>query len=338
MKALRVGRRLIGPGQPAFIIAELGSNHDQNLKQAKKLIDAAAETGADAVKFQSLQFSELFPADAPAATRRLYERIKLDYAWYAPLFAHARRRGLEPFSCPTSLESVRRLEDAGVRLYKVASPQTLAFPQLLDAVAATGKPTIVSTGYCDDERIARAARVFKRRGTPLALLHCNVQYPAPAPNVGLRQMLDIGRRHGVPAGFSDHTLGGHVAVAAVTLGACIIEKHFTLDRRLPGPDHAFASEPREFTEMVRMIREVESSLGARKTVTAGERRLARIMRYAAYAARPLRAGERLGTHNVRLLRSETRGLSAEVLFARPLRLTRPVAAGAPVPPGAVEAA
>lgn len=337
MKELHVGARRIGPGRPVFIIAEIGSNHDQSLSRAKRLVDAAAEAGADAVKFQSIQFDELFPENTPVATRRLYERIGLPYAWYGPLFAHARRRGVEPFSCPTSLESVARLEDAGVRLYKIASPQTLAFPQVLDAVARTGKPTIVSTGYCEEDRVARAADIFRRRKTPFALLHCNVQYPTPAANVGLRQMLALGRRHGVPVGFSDHTEGAHFAVAAAALGACVIEKHVTFDRGLPGPDHAFAMEIAEFAQLVRQVREVESGLGERKTVTAGERALARVMRYAAYAARPLRRGRRLTPADVRLVRSRA-GLSAEDLHGRSLRLTRPVAAGRAIPPDAVEAA
>lgn len=337
MNALRVGGRRIGPGHPAYIIAEIGSNHDQSLAQAKRLVDAAAKAGADAVKFQSIQFAELFPPGTPASTRRLYDRIQLPYAWYEPLFDHARARGVEPFSCPTSLESVHRLEAAGVRLYKIASPQTLAFPQLLEAVARTGKPSIVSTGYCEDDRIARAVAIFRRHRAPLALLHCNVQYPTPAAHVGLRQMAHIERRHRVPVGFSDHTRGAHFAVAAVALGACVIEKHVTFDRRAPGPDHAFAMEMDEFADMVRQIREVESGLADRKTVTADERALARVMRYAAYASRALKPGERLSTENIRILRSRA-GLSAEEIQKRPLRLTRPVAAGRPIPAGAVEAA
>jgi len=335
LKPLKIGRRLVGEGHPCFIIAEIGSNHDQKLSQAKRLIDAAAAAGADAVKFQSLQFSELYPPGAPERMRRLYEQIKLDYGWYPELFAYARKRGVEPFSCPTSLESIAHLERQKVALYKIASPQTLAFPQLIDAVAATGKPAIFSTGYCDDARIARAARIFRRRGTPFAFLHCNSQYPAEPRVVGLRQMLALRDRHQAPAGFSDHTMGAHFASVAVALGACIIEKHLTLDRRLKGPDHGFAMEPGEFAEMTRQVRETELGLGLKKIVTPAERSLGRTMRMAVYAARDLRKGERLTPDTVRYLRS-AKGVSAEDVFGRTLRLKRAVRAGRPVPTGALE--
>lgn len=337
MKPFRVGRRVIGPGRPCFVIAEIGSNHDQSLAQAKELIDAAAEAGADAVKFQSLQFSELYPPGAPERMRALYELIKLDYDWYPELFGYARKRGVVPFSCPTSLESLVHLERAKVALYKIASPQTLAFPQLLEAVARLGKPTIVSTGYCDDGRIARAVAVFKRHGTPVILLHCNSQYPAAPRVVGLKQMLALGRRHAVPFGFSDHTMGPHFAVGALALGACVIEKHLTLDRGLKGPDHSFAMEPKEFAVMTRALRELEQGLGARKVVTAKERATGRIMRMAAFAARDLRAGERLSEGALRFLRSYE-GVSAEDVFGRAPRLKRAVRAGRPIPASALERA
>lgn len=332
MKELKLGKRRIGPGRPVFIIAEIGSNHNQDIRQAYKLIDAAADAGADAVKFQSLQFSELYPPDAPEAMRRLYSLIKLDYSWYPKIFARARRRGMVPFSCPTSLESIGHLERAGAALYKIASPQTLAFPQVVLAAASTGKPVIVSTGYCDDARIARAVGIFRGRKAGMALLHCNAQYPAPPDIVGLGEIARLADAHRVPVGFSDHTMGPHFAVAAVALGACVIEKHLTLNRRGKGPDHRFAAEPREFAEMVRQIRELERGLAPRKILGAGEIAVGRTMRMAVYAGRDIAAGADVRP-SVRFLRSQ-KGLSAERFFtlSKP-RAKRAIRAGEPIAEG-----
>jgi sialic acid synthase SpsE len=320
--------RVIGIGQPTFIIAEIGSNHDQDLNKARQLIAEIAACGADAVKFQSLDFAELYPADAPDETRQLYERIKLDTDWYPTLFATAREHGLIPMSCPTYFRAVDDLLDQKIELFKIASPQTLAFPQLLERVAATGVPTVVSTGYCDGARIKRAVDIFARFRCPIVLLHCNSQYPVPAERVGLKYLVTLRERFNVHTGFSDHTEGMYAPLAAVTLGARVLERHVTYSRLASGPDHHFAAELADFARLVAEIRDLEKALTPMKVMTEDEINAGKTMRMAVFARRDLQAGKMLTTDDVRYFR-HAGGLSAEDVFDRPmpLRLRKAVKAG-----------
>lgn len=310
IKALFSRRHL---GQSVFVIAEVGSNHDQSLSRAVDLIHAAALAGADAVKFQSLEFDYLYPPTAPENIRKLYDRIKLDPAWYPTLFETARTCGLVPMSCPTYFLSIEYLKNQEIECFKIASPQTYAFPQLLDQVASLKVPTVISTGYCDDRRIQRAVNIFRRHRCPFVLLHCRSQYPLPPNHVGLLRMVELQKRFSVPVGYSDHTEGAEIALAAVALGAVVIEKHITYDRNAAGPDHPFAMDVRDFKEMVRQIRNVEKALSSKAIITAEEKALGKSMRMAAFSARALRTQERLTADNVSFLRS-SEGISAEDLF------------------------
>lgn len=247
-----------------FVIAEIGSNHNQDLSCALDLIDAAAESGAQAVKFQSIRPDRLVhPQQITRDDQALFEQIQLNEEWYAPLFARAAQKNVLCFSAPTYLEAVQLLADRGARLMKVASPQTYGFPQIIDAVARTELPVIMSTGYCEIPEISRAVDRFTAEGSKdnLLLLHCVSNYPTAPRDANLRFMDTLRERFRLPVGVSDHTLGWAVAVAAVARGASVIEKHITFSREQSGPDHHFALEIPEFKEMISQIREVESALG-----------------------------------------------------------------------------
>lgn len=256
---ITIGTRTVGEGR-TFVIADLGSNHAQDLQLALESIDAAADAGADAVKFQSLQMKDLYLDPAPDV-RRLYSQIDLSEAWYAELQQRCADRGVVFFSSPTYLSSVDLLESLGVPLYKLASAQVATFPQIVSRVAATGKPVFLSTGLVTTSELEPCIRLLHEAGNPdFVVLHCNAIYPTPSSRVNLRQMEIYARTFSCLVGFSDHTDGTAVAVAAVARGAAVIEKHFTLSRTIRTPDAVVALEPHEFAEMTAGIRAVESAL------------------------------------------------------------------------------
>lgn len=330
MKTICIGDRVIGDGHPCFIIAEIGSNHNQSLEQAKRMIKTAAACGADAVKFQSLDYDEMHAFDDPQL-RKLYEQIKLEESWYPELKKCADEHGVLFFSCPCYLRAVEALEKVGVQLYKIASPQTRAFPQVIRAAARTGKALIISTGYCDEERIARAVRVCDEAGNRnYALLQCVSQYPAQPENANLAMIARLKERYQCPVGYSDNGEGIAVPIAAVALGANIIEKHFTLDRKLPGPDHAFAAEPAEFKAMVQGIRDAEKARGTgiKRVLPSEDAAVQRYnLIYRLVASRDLKAGETLDDLAV-LFKRAPDGIPAEdELRWKGKQLVRPVAKG-----------
>lgn len=275
-KTIPIENKTVG-GREAFIIAEIGSNHNQNISLAYELIDAAAECGADAVKFQSIKSESIYRVeDLNHSEKELLEKIELKENWYKRIQAYCLRKKMIWFSSPTYLEAVDLLVNQGVKLMKIASPQTYGFPQLIKKVGETGLPTIMSTGYCSLREIERAADVFKKTGNKkLVLLHCISNYPTDYENVYLNHLKNLQKRFGAVIGFSDHTLGCHIAVAAVAIGAKVIEKHLTLSRSMAGPDHHFAAEPNEFKEMVVSIRDTEKAMGdgRKKGVSYFERSL-----------------------------------------------------------------
>ncbi len=313
MKSFRIGDRLVGEEQKCFIIAEIGSNHDQNLEQAKAMIRAAAECGADAVKFQSIDYDQIH-AFEDASLRALFQKIKLDEEWYPELKECADQNHVFFFSAPCYLKSVEALETVGVSLYKIASPQTRAFPQMIRAAAKTGKPLLISTGYCDGGRIDRAVKICEEAGNEnYALLHCISQYPVQPADVNLAVMDDLKKKYICVVGFSDHTLGFHISIAAVARGANVLEKHFTLNHSSPGPDHSFALEPQEFRSMVLAIRQVEASVGhGTKMVLPSEEEAFQKHRltYRLVSARYILKGERLD-ETILLFKRAPHGIDAE---------------------------
>lgn len=319
--------REIGPGHAPYVIAEAGSNFNQSLDTAKKLIDVAADAGADAVKFQLFLADALYPDGGDL--HKIFKSIELNAAWVPDMVAHARSRGLHFMASAFDRGSVDVLVRAGVPAFKVASSEAANLP-LLHAMAATGKPVILATGMCDMVDVEEAVTICEGAGNhAVALLQCGAMYPLPPEQANLRVIRTFADRFGCPVGFSDHTLGFAAAATAVGLGATVFEKHFTLDKKSEGPDHFYAAEPDELKRYVATIHEAFAALGgADKQMLAEERRVGR--REGLYAARALEAGAVLTSEDIAAHRPAA-GLRARYRAAIVgARLTRAVAAGEPI--------
>jgi N,N'-diacetyllegionaminate synthase len=264
---MNVAGREVGAGRPALVIAEIGNNHDGSVHQAERLVEAAAEAGADAVKFQThIAEAEMHPSTPtpphfPEPRWEFTKRMELTEDDHRRLKAFAEERGLLFFSSPFSIEAVELLERIGNPLYKIASGE-VTNPPLLEAVAATGKPALLSTGMSGLDDVERALEILRGGGGELLVLQCTSSYPAPPEKVNLRAMTAMGERFGLPYGLSDHTPDIHTSIAAVALGASAIEKHFTLSKRLYGPDHHASLVPEELARLVDGVRQVEAALGS----------------------------------------------------------------------------
>jgi sialic acid synthase SpsE len=262
---MQIAGRDLGPR--VFVIAEIGNNHDGSARQAERLIEAAAEAGVDAVKFQThIAEAEMLPSTPtpPHFDEPRWEftkRMELSKDDHARLKAFAEERNLVFFSSPFSVEAVELLEDVGAPAYKVASGE-LTNPPLLEAIAATGKPVLLSSGMSGMDDVERAAKTLRAKGSELLVMQCTSNYPCPPELVNLRAMVAMGERLGVPYGLSDHTPDVWTSVAAVALGAVAVEKHFTLSKRLYGPDHHASLTPEELARLVAGVREVEAALGS----------------------------------------------------------------------------
>ena len=298
-----IGDRLVGPGHPTYVIAEAGANHNRDLGMARELIDVAAESGADAVKFQTYSGDRIYSRKAPRFTyleelsdkspAELLEDISLPREWQPELAAHASARGIHFFSTPFDDEAVAELDALGVPVLKVASFELVDL-RLIRVAAATGKPLLLSTGMAVLGEVEDALAAAADGGAPaVGLMQCTSVYPAPAERINLRAMGTMERAFGVPVGLSDHSLGTAGPIAAAALGAAFVEKHYTLDRSLPGPDHPFALEPGELRAMVAGIREAQAALGdGRKAGPSPEERVEMYTgaRRSLIAARDLPAG------------------------------------------------
>ena len=306
MKHVEVESRKIGPGYPCLIIAEAGVNHNGDVGLARRLIDLAVEAGADAVKFQTFKAERLVTPDAPKADYQLqaaggcesqFEMLRLlelSREDHLELFGYCRRNRVLFLSTPFDEETADLLEEIGVPAFKIPSGELTNLP-LLAHVAGKGKPMIVSTGMSTMDEVKAAVHTIEDAGNPsLVLLHCVSAYPANPADVNLRAMHTMGREFNVPVGYSDHTLGIEVALAAAAMGACVIEKHFTLHRHLPGPDHRASLEPHELARLVRGVRIVEEALGhGRKVPAASETDTAAVARKSLVAARDIPGGAQL---------------------------------------------
>jgi len=271
-RSFRIGNQLIGESAPCYIIAEAGSNHNRDLDLAFKLIGAAVVAKADAVKFQTFSAETIVSqADIPStrldladarSTFELFKKLELPREWQKDLFAYASDKGIAFLSTPFDEDAVDELLEIGVDAFKIASFELNHFP-LLRHVAQTGKPVLLSTGMAELGEIEEALGVLEAGGCKrVALFHCGIGYPLDFADVNLRAMSTISRFVPCPVGYSDHTLGISVPAAAVARGARLLEKHFTVDRCLTGPDHSFALEPDELDAMVNSIRTIESALGS----------------------------------------------------------------------------
>ena len=271
MLKFRIGERWVGDGEPCFIVAEAGANHNRDLTMAKELIAVAAEAKADAVKFQTYSAETLYSKKTPRfsylegltdkSTWDLIKEIELPREWQEELAEEAKKRGVLFMSTPFDHRAVDELDALGVPAFKIASFEIVDLP-LVRHAASKGKPMIMSTGLANYEDIQDAFSTCREVGNEqVVLLQCASLYPAPPERINLRAMETMRRAFGTLVGLSDHSLGIHISVAAPAIGACVIEKHYTLSRSLKGPDHPFAIEPAELRELVRQVREVEAALG-----------------------------------------------------------------------------
>ena len=258
--------RIASPDAPCFVVAEIGANHNRSLSLAKELVDAAAAARADAVKFQIYSAETLYSKKTPRHSGyskdlfSLIKEIETPREWLPELSSYCEHRGIVFFAAPFDARAVDELDEVS-DLFKIASFEIVDLP-LLEYCASKGKPMIISTGLANLEEIEDAYLTCRKAGNErIAFLQCASLYPAPASIMNLRSMETIRTAFGVPVGLSDHTPGIHISVAAVAMGARIIEKHVTLDRKMEGPDHPFAIEPDELRELVAQIRDVESAMG-----------------------------------------------------------------------------
>ncbi len=301
-----------------LIIAEAGVNHNGSIELAKQLIDAAASAGVDYVKFQTFKTENLVSMQAAKAEYQkrntgetddsqfsMLKKLELSPEQHFELMEYCRQKKVRFFSTAFDLESINLLSELGLEMWKIPSGEITNYPYL-KKIARQGKPVILSTGMSDLEDIGNAIRVLEQYGVSrekITVLHCNTEYPTPMADVNLRAMQTIKKQLGVKVGYSDHTLGIEVPIAAVALGAEVIEKHFTLSRTLKGPDHKASLEPGELKAMVSAIRNVEVALGDKdKKVTASEAKNKAVARKSIVAARKIKAGELFTEENITVKR------------------------------------
>lgn len=297
------------------IIAEAGVNHNGDFDVAVKMADAAKAAGADVVKYQTFQPEELASqyadkagyqqeaTDAGESQLDMLRKLTLRPEEYRRLKAHCDEIGIAFVSTPFDLKSIAFLNTIDMPFWKIPSGEITNLPYLL-AIAKTQKPVVLSTGMCELEEIQKAVNVLKSSGTPkITLLHCNTEYPTPYEDVNLRAMETMREHFGVEVGYSDHTPGIEVPVAAAALGAVVIEKHFTLDRNMEGPDHKASLEPEELAAMVAAVRHIEAALGdGKKIVSPSEAKNRDIARKSIVARRTIQAGETLTEENLAVKR------------------------------------
>jgi pseudaminic acid synthase len=316
MSTIHIADRAVGAGHRPYLIAEMSGNHNQSLDRALQIVDAAAESGADAVKLQTYTADTMtlnlrtrdFVINDPNSLwngrqlYELYEEAHTPWDWHAPIIERAASHGMHCFSTPFDFTAVEFLESLGMPAYKIASFENTDLP-LIEKVASTGKPLIISNGMATVAEIGEAVAAARRGGaTNIILLKCTSTYPATPANSNLVTIRNLAETFGCEVGLSDHTMGCGVAVAAVALGACVIEKHFTLRRADGGVDSAFSMEPHEFKLM---REEADRAWQAMGKVTYGGTTAeegSRIFRRSLYIARDVRAGETLTERNLRAVR------------------------------------
>lgn len=307
-----------------LIIAEAGVNHNGSLAIARQLIDKAVEAGVDIIKFQTFKAERLVAKSARQAEYQqrnigkegesqleMLKRLELSQEDHEELLAYCREKGIRFFSTAFDMESIDYLHSLHLGLWKIPSGEITNYPYLRK-IAQYHEPVILSTGMCGLDDVEAAIKVFLENGLQkeqITILHCNTEYPTPFEDVNLRAMHELSEKFGVSVGYSDHTQGIEVPIAAVALGATVIEKHFTLDRTMEGPDHKASLEPNELKAMVSAIRHIELSLGTgHKDVSPSERKNIEIARKSIVAARAIKKGEMLTEENLTVKRPGT-GLS-----------------------------
>lgn len=312
---LKIGKRKVGGDQPVYIVAEMSANHNQNYEEAVRILQAAKECGADAVKLQTYTAdtmtldlnNEHFRIGEGTVWKgqtlyQLYGQAYTPWEWQPRLQKEAQKLGLDLFSSPFDFSAVEFLKQMSIPVYKVASFELVDIP-LIQKMAKTGKPMIMSTGMATLDEIEEAVKAARQAGArQIALLKCTSAYPAKLEDMNLNALPDLAKRFKVVIGISDHTMGLTVPIAAVALGARIIEKHLTLSRSVSGPDASFSLEPREFKEMIQAVRETEKALGQVCYGPGKDEKNCLIFRRSLFAAENIQKGEKFTEKNIRSIR------------------------------------
>lgn len=338
------GERIIGPGQPVFVIAEMSGNHNQDINRAFQIIDAACEAGVDAIKLQTYTADTItidcdnkyFQVNVNDAWKgqtlhSLYKTAYTPWDWQPKLKEYAEKKGMVLFSTPFDDTSVDFLEKMNVELYKIASFEVVDIP-LLKRIGQTKKPVIMSRGMASEEEIGYAIKILKEGGvTQIAILHCVSSYPAVPEQMNLATIPDLAKKFDVVAGISDHTLAITVPIASVALGAYIMEKHLTLSRADGGPDAGFSLEPHELKELVKSIREVEKTIGKPTYGVSGVKEQENVVfRKSLFVVKDMEKDERFTKDNVRCIRPGY-GISSKHLDSiLEKRAVRDISRGTPV--------
>lgn len=312
---ITINNRRVGPRFPVYVVAELSANHNKNFNQAVELIKVAKDCGADAIKLQTYtantmtirsdrDFFRIY-GDTPwdgQTLYDLYQEASMPWEWQPKLKIIANSLGMDLFSSAFDTSAISFLESMNVPVHKIASPEIVDI-QLIENMAHTGKPLIISTGMATLQEISEAVKTARRAGaTQIVLLKCTSSYPASLNDLNLRTLLHLSKTFNVPVGFSDHTLGTIAPIAAVVLGSCIIEKHLTLSRSIEGPDSTFSLEPQEFKVLVESIRQVENSLGQVYYGVTESEFGSRNFRRSLFVVENIKAGEVFTVDNVRSIR------------------------------------
>jgi pseudaminic acid synthase len=311
---MQIDGRVIGPEQPPFIIAELSANHNGSIERAFETIDAAKRCGADAIKLQTYTADTMtIDCDGPDFMIKgglwdgyklydLYKWAETPYEWHEALFKHAQKRGITMFSTPFDQTAVDLLESLNAPAYKIASFEVVDLP-LIRYVASTGKPMIMSTGMASEDEIDEAVTTAREAGCKdLVLLHCISSYPAPMDQANLRQIPELAKRFDVLAGLSDHTMGTIASVAAIAMGACLIEKHFTLSRADKGPDSEFSLEPADLERLCTDTRDAWLALGRGGFERQKAEEGSKVFRRSVYFVKDLPAGHVIEPGDIRRIR------------------------------------
>lgn len=311
---IEIAGRRIAADQPPYIIAELSANHNGKLETALKIIEEAKKAGADAVKLQTYTAdtitlncnSEDFQIHGGLwdgkTLYELYQEAHMPWEWHKPLFEHARKLGIPIFSSPFDNTAVDLLEDLNAPAYKIASFEAIDLP-LIRYVASTGKPMIISTGMTNEEEVKEAIEAAVDGGCrELAILHCVSGYPAPADEYNLRTIPAMIERHGLVTGLSDHTLDNTTAITSIALGASIVEKHFTLDRKGGGPDDSFSLEPADMKALCHQAKTAWAALGEVKTGRSESEKGNAQFRRSLYVCKPIKDGEPVTRENIKSIR------------------------------------
>ncbi len=339
----KIGDRQIGPGQPVYVVSEISANHNQDFDRAVRLIEAAKESGADAVKLQTYKPDTITIASDSQEFRigggtlwdgrtlyDLYTEAYTPWEWQPKLKAVASDLGLELFSSPFDSTAVDLLETMGVSAYKLASCEVVDIP-LIQRMSRTGKPLIISTGMATVEEIEEAVVTARGAGAKqIALLKCTSSYPARPDEMNLRTIPELARRFEVPVGLSDHSMEMAVPIAAVTLGASIVEKHLTLSRSLTGPDSGFSLEPHEFKAMVKGVRVAEKALGEIHFGLTESERSSRTLRRSLFVVEDVCRGDAFTGENVRSIRPSAGLHTRHLLQVVGKRAARDIERGTPL--------